>query len=83
MKTIMAVFLLLVSTPLLAANRDCNPSDNCIEVGKKPLITVGQNNRGIQASLADAQVPEPPIFALIGVGMAGLLLMRKRKIKTS
>jgi len=77
MKTIMAVLLLLVSTSLLA-------------VGKPEGVPVidcrGQSCREEMQVLPQAvqinpvSVPEPSILALIGLGIAGLAVARKRKI---
>jgi hypothetical protein len=67
MKTIMAVFLLLVSTSLLAGRpTECNPNAN----------SYACNN--FQARNA-VSVPEPGSLALIGLGIAGVVLARKRK----
>ena len=71
MKTFMAVFLLLVSTSLLAkqpdglGRPDCSLDQSCGQGRGNP------NNR--------AEIPEPGILALIGLGMAGLVVARKRK----
>ena len=67
MKTIMAVFLLLVSTSLLADRpTECNPNANYHACDN------------FQARNTNA-VPEPGSLALIGLGFAGLVLVRKRK----
>ena len=77
MKTIMAVFLLLVSTSLLAVGwgqPDCASSDN-------PRSCGGGNNqsatRGHNGNVT--AVPEPGTLALIGLGAAGLVIARRRK----
>ena len=66
MKTFMAVFLLLVSSSLLADRPDCSLTPGGC-VGNPP----GRNEV--------AAVPEPGTLALIGLGMAGLVVARKRK----
>jgi hypothetical protein len=68
MKTIMAVFLLLVSTSLLAVQPVC-PSDFPACKANPPSLTGGRI----------AAVPEPGVLALIGLGMAGLVVARRRK----
>ena len=67
MKAIMAVFLLLASTSLLADRRpDCSMTPGgCAEAAP------GQNKV--------ASAPEPSTLALIGLGLAGLVVARKRK----
>ena len=68
MKTIMAVFLLLVSTSLLAEKpTECNPNANY-----HAPVSCGY----VQESNA---VPEPGSLALIGLGIAGLVVARRRK----
>jgi hypothetical protein len=65
MKTIMAVFLLLVSTSLLAVQpTECNPNANYHACGNFQ---------------ARNSIPEPSSLALIGLGIAGVVLARKRK----
>jgi hypothetical protein len=68
MKTIMAIFLLLVSTSLLADRRDCTFGDpgSC------------RNERSTTRGNITA-VPEPGSLALIGLGVAGLVVARRRK----
>ena len=69
MKTIMAVFLLLVSTSVLAKKpTECNPNAN-----SHAPISCGY----VQGSNA---IPEPGSLALIGLGIAGLVIARRRKI---
>ena len=68
MKTIMAVFLLLVSTSLLAEKpTECNPNANYHAPASCGYV---------QGSNA---VPEPGSLALIGLGIAGLVVARRRK----
>ena len=72
MKTIMAVFLLLVSTSLLADRRDCTfgePGDCRYD---NPSATRGHRGNA-------TAVPEPGSLALIGLGVAGLVVARRRK----
>jgi hypothetical protein len=66
MKAIMAVVLLLVSTALLAERPDCSLTpQGCA------AISPGHNKV--------ASAPEPSTLALIGLGLAGLVVARKRK----
>ena len=69
MKTIMAVLLLLVSTSLLA-KPDCNQNPN--------FPACEHNPKGLTGG-SIAAVPEPGSLALIGLGVAGLVVARKRK----
>jgi hypothetical protein len=68
MKTIMAVSLLLVSTSLLAEKpTGCNTNAN---------VHACDN---FQARNAVNAVPEPGSLVLIGLGIAGLVVARRRK----
>ena len=69
MKTIMAVFLLLISTSLLAEGNECAFSGDPSSCGDV------MSNRGGNI----AAVPEPGALALIALGLAGLVVARKRK----
>lgn len=65
MKTIMTVFLLLVSTSLLADRpTECNPNANYHACDNFQVRNA---------------VPEPGSLALIGLGIAGLIVSRRRK----
>jgi hypothetical protein len=68
MKIIMAALLLLVSTSLLADRPPCSLTPGGC-VGNPPGL--GQGNV--------AAVPEPGSLALTGLGIAGLLVARRRK----
>jgi hypothetical protein len=70
MKIIMTVFLLLVSTSLLADKPDCNQNPNFPACKNNPPGLTGGNI---------AAVPEPGTLALIGMGAAGLVFARRRK----
>lgn len=77
MKTIMTVLLLLTSTSLLAGKPDGVGKPDW--VGKPDTVAVtGGDVRVIPTNLVS--VPEPSILALIGLGIAGLVVTRKRKI---
>ena len=65
MKTIVGVFLLLVSTSLLADRPECS-------------YTPGACAGGVPSGKVVA-VPEPSTLALIGLGAAGLVVARRRK----
>ena len=68
MKNIMAVFLLLVSTSVLAGKpTGCNSNANY-----HSPVSCGY----VQESNA---IPEPGSLALIGLGIAGLVVARRRK----
>jgi len=68
MKNIMAVFLLLVSTSVLAGKpTGCNPNAN-----DHSPVSCGY------ARESNA-IPEPGSLALIGLGIAGLVVARRRK----
>ena len=70
MKTIMTVFLLLVSTSLLAAPEWANNP----ECSNTPGACAG----GVPSGKV-AAIPEPGTLALIGLGAAGLVFVRRRK----
>ena len=65
MKTIMATFLMLVSTSLLADRPECSHTPGAC--------------RGGVPSGKIAAIPEPSTLALIGLGAAGLVVARRRK----
>ena len=65
MKTIMAVFLLLVSTSALADRPECS-------------YTPGACAGGVPSN-RNAQVPETGTLALLGLGVAGLAVWRRQK----
>ena len=75
MKTILAVLLLLISTSLLAKAKPCNPNANfhACEGHTRGNNLYGPTGGNIAA------VPEPGTLALLGLGMAGLVVARKRK----
>ena len=70
MKTVLAVFLLLVSTSLLAVKPDCiqNPDFPACKQNPPGLL------KGNMVS-----VPEPGTLVLLGLGLAGLVVARKYK----
>jgi len=68
MKTIMAIFLLLISTSVLADRPECT---------KIPGSCKDWNPSDTRANTA--AVPEPGTLALIGLGLAGLVIARRRK----
>jgi len=88
MKTIMAVFLFLISTSSLAdkppwvvrGNPNCSdpPCEKEVPVGGGKLIPVGQGSSGSQSN-GIASIPEPSTLALMGLGAAGLVFVRRRK----
>jgi len=72
MKPIVTVTLLLVSTSPLAIQPE--------EVGRRPDCSLDNSCRVVRANPNSiAAVPEPGTLALIGLGMAGLVVARKRK----
>ena len=68
MKTIIGVLLLLVSTSLMAGRPLCSQTPGGC-VGNPP----GHTKNNIAA------VPEPGSLGLIGLGLAGMMVARKRK----
>ena len=71
MKTTMAVLLLLISTSLLANNRPpCSYEPGACR-GGVPSGRITENNI--------ATIPEPGTLALLGIGLAGLIVARKRR----
>ena len=71
MKTIMALFLLMISTSLLADRPPCSLDPGACK-GGIPSATRGHGGNV-------TAVPEPGSLALIGLGVAGLVVARKRK----
>ncbi|HBE92967.1 MAG TPA: hypothetical protein DDW55_10715 [Gammaproteobacteria bacterium] len=74
MKTIMALFLLMISTSLLADRPPCSLDPGACK-GGIPSATRGHRGNGGNVTA----VPEPGSLALIGLGVAGLVVARKRK----
>jgi len=70
MKTFMAVLLLLAASSLLAAQPDCLQNPNFPACKSSPRGLSGGNI---------ASVPEPGTLTLLGLGMAGLLVAKRRK----
>jgi hypothetical protein len=77
MKTIMAVLMLLVSTSLLAAKPVCYEGSTfpaCVNANVTPPgLGPGLTENNVHS------VPEPGTLALLGLGMAGLVVARTRK----
>jgi hypothetical protein len=71
MRTILAGFLMLVSTSLLAGRPECSYTPGACS-GGVPSGNINHTND-------IASVPEPGTLALIGLGAAGLVVARKRK----
>jgi hypothetical protein len=71
MKTVIAVFLLMSSTSLLAARPDCSYDPG----GCRNGVPSGRIVLGDEV----VSVPEPGMLALIGMSMAGLVVARRRK----
>ena len=65
MKTLVAGFLLLFSTSLLADRPECS-------------YTPGACAGGVPSN-RNASIPEPSTLAILGLGIAGLLVRRRRK----
>ena len=71
MKTILALSLLMISTSPLADRPDCS-------------LTPGDCRGGVPSDRSNAggnfaAIPEPGTLALIGMGVAGLVVARRRK----
>jgi hypothetical protein len=71
MKTILAIFLLLGSTSLLADPHECTQTPGACR-GGVPSNKGGQSNKS-------AHIPEPVALALFGLGIAGLVVARRKK----
>ncbi len=71
MKITVMALLLMTSTPLLAGKPDCNlnPDFPACQRANPPGLAGGKVT----------SIPEPGTLALIGLGAAGLIAVRKRK----
>ena len=75
MKTVMTVFLLLVSTPLLAERPECSYTPGACAGG----VPSNKNLFVPSPSTLAASILEPSTLALLGLGVAGLAIGRRRK----